>query len=130
MKKIRVYVASPYEILVRDYGEKYTRKIASKALEQSKLNLSIDFEHYSPVLSLMDEYKDKSRDEVMARCFDELNKCDVLFIPSVQSIVLSDGVKDEFEFAIKKGKMITFASTAVQNVFQRRLLRGVKNEKL
>lgn len=130
MKKIRVYVASPYEILVRDYGEEYTRKVASKALEQSKLNLSIDFEHYSPVLSLMDEYKDKSRDEVMARCFDELSKCDVLFIPHVQSIVLSDGVKDEFEFAIKKGKMITFASTTVQNVFQRRLLRGVKNEKL
>ncbi|QKG29222.1 hypothetical protein [Campylobacter sp. RM16187] len=118
---MRVYVASAYETALK-YGKdkKFVRDLALKALDQANQKFDSSDELFSPVLSFMNKHEDKSRDVVMQLCFDELRQCDALFVPNLKYTILSEGVKDEFEFAINNGKEIFFESLSMWEIFLRR----------
>lgn len=118
---MRVYVASAYDTALR-YGKdrKFVRDLAIQALEKANHHFDDSDELFSPVLSFMNKHKDKSREIVMHLCFSELSECDVLFIPNLRYTILSDGIKDEFEFAIKSGIKVVFESISTLETFYRR----------
>lgn len=118
---MRIYVASAYDTALK-YGKdrKFVRDLAIKALEKANRHFDDSDELFSPVLSFMNKHEDKSREVVMQLCFDELRDCDILFIPDLKYTILSDGIKDEFEFAIGNNIKVMFESISTWETFHRR----------
>lgn len=118
---MRIYVASAYETALK-YGKdkKFVRDLAIKALDRANQRFDSSDELFSPVLSFMNKHEDKSREVVMQLCFDELRQCDAFFVPNLKYAILSEGIKDEFEFAMDNGKEIFFESISMWEIFIKR----------
>ncbi|WP_169778920.1 hypothetical protein [Campylobacter curvus] len=119
---MKVYVASPYDTVLRacNDNKRYARELALKALSQANEMLDSKMELFSPVMAFMNVYAHKSREEVMQRCFEEIDRCDVIFIPDVRFVKSSKGIQDEFSYGIKQGKTVIFYSDDMQEAFKKR----------
>lgn len=121
MRKIlRVYIASPYNSLLnRGVSLQAVKGKAREALSEAKAGFfSSRFEFFSPVLTFRGQ--ELSRDEAMRRCFNELMACEFLFIPSDLSVLLSEGIYEEYKFARKNGIVVIFADKNIRARFEAR----------
>ncbi|MBK3498165.1 DUF4406 domain-containing protein [Campylobacter fetus subsp. venerealis] len=99
---MRIYIATPYEAMLKQgYSLDEVISEARKGVIKAK-ELFNDSELFSPVIEFGIEHRDMPRDEVMSLCFNELEKCDIIYIPNLTQSKNSDGIKTEIEYAKSK----------------------------
>lgn len=124
---MKIYVASPYDGALKYYNDRrFVRELALKSLSQANKRFDSQNELFSPVLAFMNSLADKSRDEIMQRCFEEIDKCDLFFVSDVSFVTASEGMIDEFVYSLKSGKEIVFQSYKIQEVFKQESKKGEK----
>ena len=115
-KTLKVYVASPYDTVLNagfSVGDAFY--LASKAQDRAKHIFSSKFSFFVPVLEFGE--LNISRDEAMKMCFNELKKCDFLFIADVLYNDQSKGIKEEYEFAKANHICVVFENLGVKERF-------------
>lgn len=100
---MKIYVASPYQAVLDANGNECDiSRVNNSAIKQC-----MDFfngqkiQIISPIKKFAQTHKNEPRDVVMSLCFDELKKCDCIFVPDLPFVDKSQGIKDEIEFAAK-----------------------------
>lgn len=119
----RVYICSPYTNLV-SMGDDIVRYAAISAMHKANFYYRNEkIELYSPVLDNMYKCEGLSHDEAMKICFDELIKCDEIFICEVvnkNSIKHSKGIKMEYEFAKKQNIPVVILDEWIKKFYEDR----------
>ncbi|QCD44432.1 hypothetical protein [Campylobacter mucosalis] len=117
-RRLRVYVASPYDTLLNEgHSMTVVKHEAVSAINSAKARFGLKFDLFSPVLEFGGA--NISRDEAMKRCFSELIECDFLYIGKTLYFWASLGIFAEYEFATTHGICVVFESLEVKNEFLR-----------